>query len=803
MDQIGTLELSWAQGYKGEHANYVDKDVICFQCGSCVKFIAEDGAETIFNFEGHGGIGAFAVHTSEKCFAVAEQNLNPSIYIYMYPTFRELHVLSGGAKLEFQRLVFSTSNYLATLSGVPDFELTLWDFTQGIKLATLPLTSERITSFSFNPANWRQMCVTTEKQITFLHTEQSDIHYVIQTEKVKLPSADPIEEDEEKEQDQSTRTATRMSRYTIAVPKAAIAGLVGDLAEQLDEIQDQTVHVVPVSQAWTPGGDIYIGCKGGQLLKIDGEVLKAKVLYYPPPPSQTPRSRLTSAGSKRASAVDIHSVADDIGNILVEGSLDCIKFHKRGLYAAGSDGVLRLIDTRSDEFNVIEQCNIGTCISSMSFSASYRHIAIGSPLGSFFLYEVGTPESLKLLKDYHHGQFISIGELAVTNNCVSVREDGMVQVWTSDGGQLLCSYSVGTQATSLACSPYLPVVAVGVVTGHICFVDLTNLEQPRTIQKLRIYQGPVKHLIFDDDGKYLISGSDDGHVFVFDGRPSKAFVPIGHTEVKGEVQAISTFSHDGKVRVVVMANTTGNKRNGADRITSFELSDDILKDRKKHVKSLRYEFRNESISKMSFKLGTACYGCAPTKGQIIYTLAQKTKKVNQLTLPHIEDLPKKRDDITLEPAAEYPGHQLPGGRVCLSPHHKWLASYGTDGSVLIRTVGNMDQIVSASPHDFRTGGVRSLVFSEDSHTIYTTGFDGILTCFTWNYATPSIGKSKSAVDHARAKKTRLMSIQKEEQEYLKRMEDWSPTHISRPTSGTAIISQEEKVVKPFQPNLFD
>lgn len=50
----------------------------------------------------------------------------------------------------------------------------------------------------------------------------------------------------------------------------------------------------------------------------------------------------------------------------------------------------------------------------------------------------------------------------------------------------------------------------------------------------------------------------------------------------------------------------------------------------------------------------------------------------------------------MEPQYEFGGHQLPGGRVQLSPHHKWLASYGTDGSVMLRTIGQMVGIFSAS-----------------------------------------------------------------------------------------------------------
>ena len=55
-----------------------------------------------------------------------------------------------------------------------------------------------------------------------------------------------------------------------------------------------------------------------------------------------------------------------------------------------------------------------------------------------------------------------------------------------------------------------------------------------------------------------------------------------------------------------------------------------------------------------------------------------------LCIIHLQD-----DTFTLEPQSEFQGHQLPGGRVLLSPHHKWLATYGTDGSVMLRTIGQM------------------------------------------------------------------------------------------------------------------
>lgn len=59
-----------------------------------------------------------------------------------------------------------------------------------------------------------------------------------------------------------------MSTYTVDVPKAAVAGLIGEKAEQLEDIQDVTPRVTPLCQAWTPAGDVFVGCRGGQLVRV-------------------------------------------------------------------------------------------------------------------------------------------------------------------------------------------------------------------------------------------------------------------------------------------------------------------------------------------------------------------------------------------------------------------------------------------------------------------------------------------------------------------------------------------------------
>lgn len=52
-------------------------------------------------------------------------------------------------------------------------------YTDGTKLATVDLVSDPVTCLTFNPGNWRQICVTTENSMTIWNTEQSDNKYVL------------------------------------------------------------------------------------------------------------------------------------------------------------------------------------------------------------------------------------------------------------------------------------------------------------------------------------------------------------------------------------------------------------------------------------------------------------------------------------------------------------------------------------------------------------------------------------------------------------------------------------------------
>ena len=58
------------------------------------------------------------------------------------------------------------------------------------------------------------------------------------------------------------------SRTAVTVPMESIAGVQGEDAERFEDYQDERPRIVPVTHCWTPAGDVLVGCKGGQLLRV-------------------------------------------------------------------------------------------------------------------------------------------------------------------------------------------------------------------------------------------------------------------------------------------------------------------------------------------------------------------------------------------------------------------------------------------------------------------------------------------------------------------------------------------------------
>ena len=54
----------------------------------------------------------------------------------------------------------------------------------------------------------------------------------------------------------------------IIVPRHVVAGVRTEDAYKFEEYEDTCVRMEPRHHCWTPAGEVLLGCKGGQLIKV-------------------------------------------------------------------------------------------------------------------------------------------------------------------------------------------------------------------------------------------------------------------------------------------------------------------------------------------------------------------------------------------------------------------------------------------------------------------------------------------------------------------------------------------------------
>ncbi|PVD30534.1 hypothetical protein C0Q70_09802 [Pomacea canaliculata] len=609
----------------------------------------------------------------------------------------------GGAETEFQRLAFSSSNFLLSLSSIPDFQMALW--------------------------------------------------------KVCLPPEDPsVSNDNEKELETNTpRASTKSSKYEVKVPLTAVAGLVGEMADHLQEFLDTTVRVSPVAQAWTPIGDIYISCTSGHLLKVF--ILMLISLMF----------------SSYFSMIE--GVSGEFqGEISKAVSLTCLGYHGMGLFAVGDDGILHLLDTVSEEMKVLEAKNLGIPITALTFSYDYTNLVLGSPKGTIYLLEVEKDLDSKILLHVHYGEFVDIGSLPKgSESCVTVRGDGMVQAWSALDGHVLSSIALGEPASCLVSSPIAFLVVVGSTTGYLYFLDFTDEKKPRIVHRTRLYCAPVKQLIFDCSGTYLIAAGEDKNVFLMNGCPSSYFSVLGYTEVLGDVQHITTTTKKDLILVGIAVCCDTKQGSSWDQIIWFEIKKNFVRDLKQLYHSKKCDLKDEGINKKDIYFQNRLFGCALGEGGIVYGIGRSTRKIIVTPLP--EEVPKKKSGSQWLESPEskkmFDGHQLRGGKLMLSPHLQFLISYGPDGAFMLREVVNMEQTLRVIAHDYHRGGVKALAITHDCNIIFTIGHDGALCCFEWRLDSKERVRFKIKTTEKEARKDQTI-VKGQENDALCNMRTWLP-----------------------------
>ncbi|GAA6111102.1 cilia- and flagella-associated protein 43-like [Tachysurus ichikawai] len=710
MDDSGSLKVRWVQGFTNSKVAFVDEKTACYVCGNYIVFLnVETKTRKVLQSPGHG-IGVFTANGLYRTLAFSEQKRFPSIFVYRYPELKVKCDLKGKAKLSYTALALSdNAQYLASCSSLPDYTITVWNLERGHSICSNRLAEEDVTTLLFNPVSWQQICTVNPKSLTVWNIERCNEVHIMNPSVIDLSSIDGAVID--KKDDDSYIYTVELTYSGPQMPTSVIAGLIG---ERADKILGVKPRLSPSAICWSVSSDLYVGTNEGFLLLVNIESLLVSILYNPHT-KQSPTDYIESSG-------------------IQEGSFQSMALHSKEVFATGPDGVLQMLRIKENQVEVVETLTLLEPISSLCFSPDYETLLLSSTTGCIYKYNPGFNNEVDKVLDVLCGDFIAaVPEYTEMNACVSVRESGQLQLWSLEDGDCIASISLQTKVTCLACCPIAQYVAVGAVTGHVLFVDLTRSQRPRLVHNVHLYHVPVEHLVFDQGANFLITGAFDSHIFLLDARPSKAFKIIGYIDAMGATVSLSTqYQVESKtVDVLVLSNSEKKNRTDTEHkegnlIMFLSLSIHQISDTANCVDA-RGHLREQVISQTCvYEIPHSLSSCV-LGTKTIFGYCHKKKVLQRYHLP--ESMVSNNQKVRLTPEKEVEGHPIGPALLSLSLNQSWLASFGRDGLIRIYDIATLDTYVQKQCHSWWFGGVRSVSFTPDSQTLITTGHrDGSLVC---------------------------------------------------------------------------
>ncbi|XP_061602161.1 cilia- and flagella-associated protein 43 [Cololabis saira] len=703
MDDVGSLEIRWIQGFTNKNVTFVDTKTVCYTCGAHVCFLnLETGKQSVFQSPGGACVGALTADGRTGIFAFSEQKLSPSIFLYGFPELQLKSELIGGTQLDYTSLALSDGGpYLASCSSLPDYTITVWNWENAVPVCTQPQAGEDVISLVFNPFNWLQLCALGTTSFTVWQIENIANVDVLKPRVVELPATNgsvvegrPTSSHDVRDQLQYLVPGMPLSRTTTRAT------------------------VTPSAICWTTTSELYVGCVEGFLLLVDTESLSVSVLFTPTTADAIPELR----------------------NCSIEG----LTLHESGLMVLGKENMVHCLQIRGTQLNVTQTWQLERPANTVMLSPDNETLLLSSNEGRMYMLNPTQSDKIVKVLDIFSGNFVTAALSHTDSNiCVSLRDSGELQLWSSDG-TCLGSLSVQAQVTSLACCPIAHYAAVGTTSGDVIFIDLNMAEQPRLVHQVHLYHAAVDHLVFDPEGHYLFTSGSDSFVYILDAKPSRMFSVMGYAVIPGKVLSLSTQCFRDLDEVKVLALCTGQEDKNEDgslfKVLSLPTRNLAGSDCIERHGCLSAHFLKVFTYKVPHPLESCALGISE-----VFAYCHKKKNLQRFQLP--ETSISNQEVVDLQPEQEVKGHPLGPASLLLSPNCLQLASVGRDGLLRIRQTASMEQYIEMQCHSCHLGGVRSVSFSTDGHTLVTTGVgDGSLVCTTLRIkAVDAVSPSKQCI----------------------------------------------------------
>ncbi|XP_023282389.1 cilia- and flagella-associated protein 43 [Seriola lalandi dorsalis] len=747
MDDIGSLEVRWVQGFTNKSIEFVDNKTVCYTSGSHICFLnLETKLQSVLQGPG-GGIGALTANGTSGIFAFSEQRLSPSIFVYIFPQLQLKNELKGTAQLDYTTLTLSNGGpYLGCCSSLPDHTITVWNWENAEPICTQPQAGQDVISLVFNPQNWLQLCALGTTSITVWNIEKNASLHVLKPRVVELPATDGSFAERLVPHSPANTVSNNLPYFGPEMPPSAISGLKGDRAESIVTKLCTKARLTPTAICWTATSELYVGCAEGFLLLVDPESFFVSVLFNPTTPDAIPGLR--------------------------QKNFQGLTLNKNGLIAVGKDGVVHCLQINGTQTDITQTLQLEGPATTVIFSPDYETLLISSDTGQIYALNPTRSDEIVKVLDILSGNFVAAALSHTDKNiCVSVRDSGELQLWSVDG-ICLSSLSLHTEVTTLASCPIAQYAAVGTTSGNILFIDLSRVQQPRLVHQVQLYHTPVDHLVFDQEGHYLLTGASDSHIYLLHAKPSKKFSVIGHTVVPGPILSLSTqcIRNSGQVKVLALSTGQEGRKHEGSLLTLLSLP---AKDLTGPDCVDRHGCVSNHIIKVSrYEVPHPLKSCVLGVSEV-FAYCHRRKTLQRFQLSQDTDGLSSQQVVQLKPEQEVKGHPLGPACLVLSPHKLWLGSIGRDGLLCIRETASMERYIELQCHSCHLGGVRSLTFSADSQTLLTAGFkDGCLVCTNLRIKGVDAEVNK-ATQHSESTARFLRNIFNTENTVLINMPEWS------------------------------
>ncbi|XP_064229968.1 cilia- and flagella-associated protein 43 isoform X3 [Aotus nancymaae] len=557
-----------------------------------------------------------------------------------------------------------------------------------------------VDQMSFNPMNWRQLCLSSPSTVSVWTIERSNQEHYFKARLVKLPLEDGSFFNETDVV--FPQSLPKDLIYGPVLPLSAIAGLVGEEAETFRPKDDLYPLLHPTMHCWTPTSDLYIGCEEGHLLVINGDTLKVTVLNKIEEESPLDRRNFISPVT--------------------------LVYQNEGVLASGIDGFVYSFIIKDGSYMIEDFLEIERPVEHMMFSPNYTMLLIQTDKGSVYIYTFGEKPILNKVLDACDGNFQAIDFITPgTQHFMTLTHSGEVCVWWLEDCACVSKIYLNTPATVLACCPSSFSAAVGTESGSVYFISVYNEESPQVVHEAFLSESSVQHVVYDQRGIFLLVGTSEGKVFVVNANSSSSFQIIGFTEVAKDIVQISTVSllETDTVQVMVLSSLP---EAGRSRLEMFTLPT-LLSQVSTTFTDERGRLKDELIHKYLYELEhTLSSAVLDFQSKQIHGFCSQVPYICSYLLPKKEHI----GIYILKPYQKVQSRQYGPGILYLSSHGLLLITIAKCGILCFRDVYTLETFAWCRSHSHQGHGIQSMRISMDGQNILVNGRDdGTLVYLKW------------------------------------------------------------------------